>query len=179
MKSQYVSFVGPNQATLAEEELSPERLRPGEALIRSQYSIISSGTEGAGFTDLVREMPNFQNLQLGFPRRTGYGHLGEVLGWAVPILLESGVESRGPCGGETMSERHTTGGRIIAAREAKSLSIRRAARRLNVSPRALRGWERGRSDIPLAVTVPGSSPPHSAARGSRCSSMGEASSSPS
>ena len=28
MKSQYVSFVGPNQATLAEEELSPERLGP-------------------------------------------------------------------------------------------------------------------------------------------------------
>ena len=50
-----------------------------------------------------------------------------------------------------MSERHTTGGRIVAAREAKGLSIRRAARRLNVSPRALRGWERGRSDVPLAV----------------------------
>lgn len=50
-----------------------------------------------------------------------------------------------------MSERHTTGSRIIAARETKGLSIRRAARRLNVSPRALRGWERGRTDVPLAV----------------------------
>ena len=50
-----------------------------------------------------------------------------------------------------MSERHITGGRIVAARETKGLSVRRAARRLNVSPRALRGWERGRSDIPLAV----------------------------
>ncbi len=50
-----------------------------------------------------------------------------------------------------MSERHTTGSRIVAAREAKGLSIRRAARRLNVSPRALRGWERGRADVPLAV----------------------------
>jgi transcriptional regulator with XRE-family HTH domain len=50
-----------------------------------------------------------------------------------------------------MSERHTTGGRIIAARETKGLSLRRAARRLNVSPRALRGWERGRTDVPLAV----------------------------
>ena len=78
MKSQYVSFVGPNQATLAEEELSPDRLRPGEALIRSQYSIISSGTEGAGFTDLVREMP-MQDPRLGYPRRTGYGNLGEVV----------------------------------------------------------------------------------------------------
>lgn len=79
MKSQYVSFVGPNQATLAEEELSPEGLKAGEALIRSQYSIISSGTEGAGFTDLVREMPNFQGLRLGYPRRTGYGNLGQVV----------------------------------------------------------------------------------------------------
>jgi len=50
-----------------------------------------------------------------------------------------------------MSERHITGVRIIAAREAKGLSLRRAARRLNVSPRALRGWERGRADVPLAV----------------------------
>src|SRR4029453_10025484 len=61
----------------AEEELSPEGLRPGEALIRSQYSIISSGTEGAGFTDLVREMPNLQGLRHGYPRRTGHGTPGE------------------------------------------------------------------------------------------------------
>jgi hypothetical protein len=50
-----------------------------------------------------------------------------------------------------MSEKRTTGVRVIAAREAKGLSLRRAARRLGVSPRALRGWERGRSDIPFAV----------------------------
>jgi len=50
-----------------------------------------------------------------------------------------------------MSERHATGGRIVAAREAKGLSLRRAARRLGVSPRALRGWERGRTDVPLPV----------------------------
>lgn len=50
-----------------------------------------------------------------------------------------------------MSEKRTTGALVIAAREVKGLSLRRAARRLGVSPRALRGWERGRSDIPLAV----------------------------
>jgi transcriptional regulator with XRE-family HTH domain len=50
-----------------------------------------------------------------------------------------------------MSERHATGGRIVAAREAKGLTLRRAARRLGVSPRALRGWERGRTDVPLPV----------------------------
>jgi 2-desacetyl-2-hydroxyethyl bacteriochlorophyllide A dehydrogenase len=79
MKTKYVSFIGPNQAVLAEEELSPEALKQGEALVKAEYSIISSGTEGAGFTDLVREMPNLQGLQLGYPRRTGYGHLGEVV----------------------------------------------------------------------------------------------------
>jgi transposase-like protein len=50
-----------------------------------------------------------------------------------------------------MSGRRTTGLRVLAAREKKGLSLRRAARRLGVSPRALRGWERGRSDIPFAV----------------------------
>jgi len=50
-----------------------------------------------------------------------------------------------------MSERRSTGTRVHAAREAKGLSLRRAARRLGVSPRALRGWERGREDIPFAV----------------------------
>ena len=50
-----------------------------------------------------------------------------------------------------MSERRSTGNRVFAAREAKGLSLRRAARRLGVSPRILRGWERGREDIPYVV----------------------------
>ena len=50
-----------------------------------------------------------------------------------------------------MSERRTTGNRVLAARQAKKLSLRRAARRLGVSPRALRNWERGREDIPFTV----------------------------
>ncbi|HKY76726.1 MAG TPA: helix-turn-helix transcriptional regulator [Acidimicrobiia bacterium] len=50
-----------------------------------------------------------------------------------------------------MSERRSTGNRVFAAREAKGLSLRRAARRLGVSPRTLRGWERGREDIPYLV----------------------------
>ena len=52
-----------------------------------------------------------------------------------------------------MSERRSTGNRVLAAREAKGLSLRRAARRLGVSPRILRGWERGREDIPFAVRL--------------------------
>jgi transcriptional regulator with XRE-family HTH domain len=52
-----------------------------------------------------------------------------------------------------MSERHSTGNRVLAAREARGLSLRRAARRLGVSPRVLRGWERGREGIPFAVRL--------------------------
>jgi len=52
-----------------------------------------------------------------------------------------------------MSERRSTGIRVLAAREAKGLSLRRAARRLGVSPRVLRGWERGREGIPFAVRL--------------------------
>ena len=52
-----------------------------------------------------------------------------------------------------MSERRMTGSRVLAAREAKGLSLRRAARRLGVSPRVLRGWERGRESIPYAVRL--------------------------
>ena len=48
-----------------------------------------------------------------------------------------------------MSARRSTGSRVFAAREARGLSLRRAARRLGVSPRVLRGWERGREDIPF------------------------------
>jgi transcriptional regulator with XRE-family HTH domain len=50
-----------------------------------------------------------------------------------------------------MSKRRMTGSRFVAVREAKGLSVRRAARRLGVSPRALRGWEHGRTDVPLAI----------------------------
>ncbi|HVW32091.1 MAG TPA: helix-turn-helix domain-containing protein [Acidimicrobiia bacterium] len=50
-----------------------------------------------------------------------------------------------------MSERHAPGSRVLAGREAAGLSLRRAARRLGLSPRTLRGYERGREDIPFAV----------------------------
>ena len=46
-----------------------------------------------------------------------------------------------------------TGSRVLAAREAKGLSLRRAARRLGVSPRVLRNWERGRESIPYAARL--------------------------
>jgi hypothetical protein len=65
MRSRYVSFTAPNRVALAEEERSPADLEPGEALVRTQHSIVSSGTEGASFTDLVREMPNVGYVRTG------------------------------------------------------------------------------------------------------------------
>lgn len=80
MRNHYVLFTGPNEATLAEEEISPSDLKPGEAFVRAEYSIISSGTEGANYTDLVAQMPSIRPQgQPPYPRRTGYGHLGEVV----------------------------------------------------------------------------------------------------
>lgn len=80
MRNRYVLFTGPNEVVLAEEEVSPRDLKPGEALVRAEHSIISSGTEGAGFTNLVDQMPRMRPQGSPFyPRRTGYGHLGEVV----------------------------------------------------------------------------------------------------
>ena len=45
--------------------------------MEAEYSIVSAGTEGAGFTGLVREMPFGDPGR--YPRATGYGHLGRVL----------------------------------------------------------------------------------------------------
>jgi len=65
--------------------LSPDDLRTGEALVRSQYSLVSAGTEGSFFTNLMAETPPVyrggRTAPPGtiYPARTGYGHLGEIL----------------------------------------------------------------------------------------------------
>lgn len=76
MKTQELIVVEPGRIELRERELD-ERLAPHEALVQGEYSIVSAGTEGAGFTGLVKEMPFGESGQ--YPRRTGYGHLGRVL----------------------------------------------------------------------------------------------------
>lgn len=65
--------------------LTADDLRTGEALVRSQYSLISAGTEGSFFTNLMAETPPVYRGGRAsppatiYPARTGYGHLGEVL----------------------------------------------------------------------------------------------------
>jgi 2-desacetyl-2-hydroxyethyl bacteriochlorophyllide A dehydrogenase len=79
LRNHFVHFTAPNVAELAEEEIRLDDLVAGEAVVQTEFSVISSGTEGAGFTDLVREMPNLQGIRHDYPRRTGYGNLGTVI----------------------------------------------------------------------------------------------------
>ncbi len=76
MKTRKFVIPEPGVIQLVEEDLS-EDLQPHQALVRAEYSIVSAGTEGAGFTGLVEEMPFGRGGT--YSRETGYGHLGEVL----------------------------------------------------------------------------------------------------
>ena len=76
MKTRQLIVVEPGRIELQEIELDAA-LQPHEALVEAEYTVISAGTEGAGFTGLVREMPFGEAGR--YPRSTGYGHLGRVL----------------------------------------------------------------------------------------------------
>ena len=76
MKVKQLIVVEPGKIELQELEID-ENLEPQQALVKTDYSVVSAGTEGAGFTGLVKQMPFGERGQ--YPRGTGYGHLGEVL----------------------------------------------------------------------------------------------------
>lgn len=85
LQGRRVIFTAERQVQLEEFELDSV-LGPQEALVRGKYSVISPGTEGAGYTGLVRQMATMREQrsartrrQPEYPRTTGYGHLGEVL----------------------------------------------------------------------------------------------------
>jgi len=77
MLTKKLLVVGPGKVENSDFELSDE-LRENEALVRTQYSIVSAGTEGATFTGLMAQMP-FREDRNSYPIRTGYGNVGEVL----------------------------------------------------------------------------------------------------
>ena len=76
MEIQELIVVEPGQIELRNNQID-EALEPHQALVKTEYSVVSAGTEGAGFTGLVLQMP-FQDRGQ-YPRGTGYGNLGEVL----------------------------------------------------------------------------------------------------
>jgi len=78
MKTHELVFTQPYQVKLQEREIDTS-LAPHQALVESECSIVSAGTEGAGFTGLIQEMPSSRGKQNMYPQTTGYGHLGRVL----------------------------------------------------------------------------------------------------
>jgi len=78
MKTHELVFIQPHQVVLQEREIDTG-LAPHQALVESECSIVSAGTEGAGFTGLIQEMPSSRGKQNMYPQTTGYGHLGRVL----------------------------------------------------------------------------------------------------
>ena len=76
MQIKELVVVEPGRIELEDGSLD-EALGPEQALVQTEYSIVSAGTEGAGFTGLVKEMPFGDGGQ--YPRPTGYGNLGRVL----------------------------------------------------------------------------------------------------
>lgn len=76
MKAKQLFVVEPGRIELQDVDVD-ENLGSQDALVKAEYSVVSAGTEGAGFTGLVKEMPFGDQGQ--YPRTTGYGHLGKVL----------------------------------------------------------------------------------------------------
>ncbi len=80
MRGRGVVFTAPEHAELEPVEIDPQDLKPGEALVRSEYSVISAGTEGSFYTNLMPQTPPiYRSRPVIYPARTGYGHVGEVL----------------------------------------------------------------------------------------------------
>ena len=79
MRGRGIVFTGPERAELEEVSVDPADLRPGEVLVRAEHSIVSAGTEGSFYTNLMAEVPQvYRPRPTIYPARTGYGHLGVV-----------------------------------------------------------------------------------------------------
>jgi 2-desacetyl-2-hydroxyethyl bacteriochlorophyllide A dehydrogenase len=85
MRGEAIVFTGRERAELEPFTIDPADLKRGEAIVRGEYSIISAGTEGSFYTNLMAETPAvYRGGQATppasiYPARTGYGHLGTVL----------------------------------------------------------------------------------------------------
>ncbi len=79
MKSVQIQFTSRRRAELVPYELA-DTPPPGHALVETEYSIISPGTEGSLYIDLVPSpFPGQESRPVSYPRSTGYGNLGRVI----------------------------------------------------------------------------------------------------
>ena len=113
MRGRGVVFTGPEQAELEPVEIDPGALKRGEALVRAEYSIVSAGTEGASYTNLMPQTPPIYRARpVIYPAHTGYGHLGQVL------AVEAGVSDVKPGDRVLTFSRHASIVRANVARFA-------------------------------------------------------------
>jgi 2-desacetyl-2-hydroxyethyl bacteriochlorophyllide A dehydrogenase len=139
MHGRGIVFTGPEIAELEPVEVDPRSLGPGEVLVRAEYSVVSAGTEGSFFTNLMpRTPPIYRSQPVIYPARTGYGHLGKI------VAIGPGV-NRVAVGDRVLTfSRHASVVRANAARFAlpvdHAMDGRRAvfARMAGVSMSALR-----------------------------------------
>ena len=74
-----VTFTAPLRAVLEPFGLD-EELGNGQALVKTVYSIISAGTEGAHYSGLEAEHTGLGGSPFTYPMQTGYGNYGEIVG---------------------------------------------------------------------------------------------------
>jgi len=77
LNAKRIVFPQQYHAALEEFQLDETTLGEHELLVKTRYSVISAGTEGASFTGLEREHPGAASFS--YPRYPGYGNVGEVL----------------------------------------------------------------------------------------------------
>ena len=92
MQIDQFSVVEPGRIEVQKADLD-EKVQPWEVLVETEYSIVSAGTEGAGFSGLVKQMPFGDAGQ--YPRGTGYGNLGTAL--EVGDAVEGWLQATGCC----------------------------------------------------------------------------------
>jgi 2-desacetyl-2-hydroxyethyl bacteriochlorophyllide A dehydrogenase len=75
MQIQQVVFTGPRQAVLEDRQLDTQNLQSSEIVIESESSLISQGTEGAGYQGLM--MPGGGDQH--YPQTPGYANVSRVI----------------------------------------------------------------------------------------------------
>ena len=106
MKIQQIVFTDVKRAELLEREISDE-LKPHQALVETEYTIVSPGTESRGFMGLPgvlfdgsthmphgatndpesTDSPRLRHSDPPYPQITGYGQIGKVLEVGADVTL--------------------------------------------------------------------------------------------
>ena len=78
MKAKYALIPEKETCQIREEEIDPGSLKPNELLMRTEFSMVSAGTELAAFRAISPGVYKKGSWN-AYPWRPGYGLVGEVL----------------------------------------------------------------------------------------------------